>query len=254
MDQGTYASASAGFAQLRKLDIVNNNLANVNTPGFKKQILVGDVQSFEQTLAARFAANDPYAELDHDRVEGVVNLQATTDFSVGPIRNTENPLDAALLSANQFFVVAGEGGELQYTRAGNFTLNDAGALVTQDGFLVQGDGGAIEAGQGKVTIAPGGQVLADGNEVGRLQVVSIENTENLERLGATRFRLTAGAAEAVDSPSVEPRALEMSNVSTISSVIDLITASRGFEMYTKSARSIDEMNQTAINQLGKRQG
>lgn len=252
MDRGTYVATSAGLLQFRKLDIVNNNLANLNTPGFKRQVLVGETQTFDQTLASLVAKNDPYAEGDHDRSPAAVNIKSVTDYSPGPIKNTGNNLDVALRNPKDFFVINTDNGP-QYTRAGNFTLNENGDLVTMDGFQVSGDGGAVTAPGPAVKIAPDGTVTSNGEAVGLLQVVRFENMDNLERVGASRFSLKPGLAapEAVEADLVT-QALEMSNVSAISSVIDLITANRAFDMYTKSAQTIDQLNQTAVTQVGRK--
>lgn len=251
MDRGTYVAASAGMLQFRKLDIVNNNLANLNTPGFKRQMLVGETQTFDQTLASLVANKDPYAEGDHERSPAAVNMRTVTDYSQGPIKNTGNDLDVALKNPNEFFVINTDSGP-QYTRAGNFTLKDNGDLVTADGFQVSGDGGAITTSGPGVKIAPDGSVTSNGQVVGRLQVVRIENLNDLERVGSSRFTLKQGAAtpEAIVAEMV-PQSLEMSNVSAISSVIDLMTANRAFDMYSKSAQAIDMMNQTAVTQVGR---
>ncbi|MDC0357669.1 flagellar hook-basal body protein [Oligoflexia bacterium] len=253
MDRGTYSAASAGFMQLRKLDVINNNLANVNTAGFKRQRLVGRVQSFDDTLARLVEAQDPYARGDHERTPGVVHVKAVTDFSQGSIKPTGNNLDVALKSENDFFVIGLEGGQKAYTRAGNFSLNEEGQIVTLDGFPVQGDGGVITANAPNIQISGGGSVKANDEEVGRLQVVHFDDPSALQRLGGCRFQLPAGfpPPTVVENPQMETRALEMANVSVITSVIDLIGTTRGFEMYSKSAKSIDEMNQAAISRVGK---
>jgi flagellar basal-body rod protein FlgG len=252
MDRGTYVSASGGLIQLRKLEITNANLANVNTPGFKREYLVNETQAFDQTLASFIARKDPYARPDHVRTPGAVNPMAVTDFSAGPVQTTNNPLDVALRDPRDFFAVNSPSG-VEYTRAGNFTLNGNGELITPDGLQVQGDGGAITV-NGPAQIAPDGSILVNMKPVGKLQVARFEDPNKLERVGGTRFR--AGKAQAaptiVDSPELIPGAVEMSNVSTIGSVIDLITATRAFEMYTKTAQTIDQMNQTAITQVGRR--
>ena len=252
MDRGTYVASSAGMLQFRKLDVVNNNLANINTPGFKRQVLVGETQTFDQTLASLVAGNDPYARGDHDRMPGTVNIRSVTDYSPGPIKNTGNNLDVALRNAKDFFVIDTPQGQ-QYTRAGNFTLNEAGDLVAMDGFSVLGDGGAINAQGPGVNISPNGSVVSNGEIVGQIQVVRFEDMENLERVGANRFVLRQGTAapEAVEADLV-PQSLEMSNVSAISSVIDLMTANRAFDLYAKSSQAIDQLNQTAITQVGRR--
>lgn len=251
MERGTYVAASAGMLQFRKLDVVNNNLANVNTPGFKRQMLVGEVQTFEETLASTVAQGDPYARGDHQRTPGTVNVRTATDFSPGPIKNTASPLDLALRNPNDFFVINTPSG-LQYTRAGNFTLSEAGEIVTVDGFQLQGDGGAIAANGAGLTVTPDGSVKIGQEIVGKIQVVRLDNPEALERIGATRFQLKSGQGEPEQvEAELIPKALEMSNVSSISSMVDLITASKAFDMYTRSAQTIDSLNQIAISQVGR---
>jgi flagellar basal body rod protein FlgG len=262
MERGSYVSASGGLVQLRKLDVVSNNLANANTPGFKRQVLVGEEQSFDQTLANMVGVQDPYARGDHERTPGVVDIQTVTDFSAGPIQFTGNPLDVALRKENQFFVIEGPAGPL-YTRAGNFTLDGEGNLVTQDGFTVLGDGGQITAAGTGVKIGPDGRVFTDEGTVGRLQVVEMAEPRAFERVGGTRFAmmpaeriraagLNAAEPEQIDNPDIVSASLEMPNVSAMTSIIDLISVNRAFELYTKTAQTIDQMNQTSIQRIGSR--
>ena len=251
MDRGTYTATTLGMAKMRQLEVVNNNLANVNTPGFKRQLLVGEVQSFDQTLAKLVEGQDPYARGDHDRTPGIVSLETKVDFSQGPIQSTGNKFDAALTDPNEFFVVNSPEG-LRYTRAGNFTLNAEGTLVTQDGFEVQGDGGALSVNGPGGRINEDGSISVDGISVGRLQIMRFDDPSGLTPVGNTQFALSASAPlpQAVQS-RVIPESIEMSNVSAITSMIDLITTNRGFEAYTRTVQTIDQMNQTAINQVGK---
>jgi flagellar basal-body rod protein FlgG len=251
MERGTYVAASAGLAQMRKLEITNNNLANANTAGFKRQYLVTNTQNFNDTLASQIVRNDPFAQDDHLRTPGIINPRAVVDFSPGSIKYTGNPLDVALREAKDFFVVNTPEG-LQYTRAGNFTLNGAGEIVTMDGAQVQGDGGPITVNGGTPVISPDGSVRVNGAEIGRLQVVRFTETDQLQLAGNTRFKLSGGPQPETVAPELEPGSIEMSNVSAITSMLDLITASRGFELYSKSATSIDQLNQIAINQVGRR--
>ena len=258
MDRGTYAAASSGLANLRKLEVVNANLANINTPGFKREVLVGEAQTFDQTLASIVAASDPIAQGDHDRARGVVNVHTATDFSPGPIKQTDGALDAALRKPNDFFVINTPDGP-QYTRAGNFTLNSDGALVTPEGFSVAGDGGAISSDLPGLHIEASGEVVAPDPQtklrqvIGKLQVAHIEEPSGLIRVGGSRFKLGPNNAQpTVVEPDIEPRAIEMSNVSAISGMIDLISANRAFAMYTKTAQTLDEMNNAAISQVGRR--
>ncbi len=251
MDRGTYAAASVGLANLLRLQVVSNNLANIATPGFKRQLVVGSQQSFEQTLASREADKDPYAKGDHERVKNVVSLKTITDFSPGPISSTGNPLDVALREANDFFVVSTPQGPT-YTRAGNFSIDEGGQIVTADGSPIQGDGGAISVpDNGQLVIQENGEVRVGEDIVGKLQVVRFADPSGLERVGGSRFRQNGGAGPETVPPSVIPNSLEMANVSSISSIVDLISTNRGFESYVKTAQSIDEINKAAINDIGR---
>lgn len=253
MDEGTYSAASGGLVQLKKLDIVSNNLANVSTAGFKKQMLANEEQKFEDTFAALVESKDPYARPDHDRYAGVVNYKEVTDFSAGPIVQTNSLLDAALKNENDFFVVQTPEG-VRYTRAGNFSLSSEGKLVTADGMTVMGDGGEITAQGAGARINPDGSVQTQDGVVGRIQVMRFEDPNNsLLPVGGARYQL----GQSVKQPQqveadVLNGSLEMANVSSVGSMIDLITVSRAFELYTKTAQSIDEMNQQAISRYGSR--
>lgn len=250
MDRGSYAAASGGMAQLRLLDTVTNNLANVNTAGFKQDILVTKQQSFSETLASGLKT-DPFAKGDQDRSPGAVNVEQTIDMTVGPFKRTGSGLDAALRNPNDFFVVLTPGGP-ELTRAGNFTLDGAGNLVTQDGFPVSGGGGPITVNGPSATIAPGGAVLSNGAVVGQLQIQRVQDPSTLQKVGNTRFRIKDAAAAGIDVPAdLEIGALESANISVTSAMVQMISAHRGFQAYTKVAGAIDEMNKDAVTQLVK---
>ena len=252
MDQGSYVAASDGILQFAKLDVVNNNLANINTTGYKKQILIGAERTFDETLASQLASGDPYVKADYDRSHGVEEVGTYTDFSLGSIKETGNPFDVALTHPNDFFAVeTGEG--IQYTRAGNFTLNAEGTLITSEGYPVVGDGGALVVDGSQAYITASGALMVDGENVGTLQVTRFEDVQNLQPKGGCRFALRDGATtgENVEANLV-PGAVELSNVSAVSSIIDLISTNRAFSLYEKTARTIDEMNNIAVQQVGRR--
>lgn len=251
MDRATYAAASGGMLQLRRLEVESNNLANINTAGFKREILVSRQQSFEDTLASQLGAHDPFKKADQARSPGVVTQETVTDFTPGAIHETGNALDVALRNPLDFFVVNTSDGP-QYTRAGSFTLSANGELVTPDGAPVVGDGGPIATDGGVVKIGSDGTVYSGNNNAGRLQVVHFEDGSGLERVGNSRFKVRAGgpAPTAVD-PELATGSVEASNASTIGSMIEMMTLQRRFEMTTKSLQTIDQLNGAAID-LAKR--
>ncbi len=252
MDIASYAAASSGMLQIRKLEVQNNNLANVNTVGFKRMYVVAEQANFDDTLAKAIEGNDPFARADQQRISHVSETATRIDFTAGPIKNTGNPLDAALKNPNDFFVVNTPEGA-RYTRAGNFSLNAAGELISQDGLQIQGDGGAIIVQGAAATIAADGSVLGGGQNFGRIQTVRFTDTSKLRAAGGARFELMGAAPPQAVPADLEPQAVEMSNVSAVTGMIDLITTNRAFDAYSKAAQTIDNLNQAAINQVGKRQ-
>ncbi len=252
MDRGTYIAASGGIAQFKKVDVASNNMANSNTVGFKREMISTEAQEFDQTLASIVAKDNAFAKPDNDRAQGVTQVSTYTDFSAGPIQTTGNPLDVALKNPNDFFAVNTPEG-IQYTRAGNFTLNAEGTLVTQDGFEVQGDGGPIQITGAGVKIQSDGSILANNTVQGGLGVFRFEDTKGLQRAGANRFSVAqGGAAPEQIRADLVVASIEGSNSSVVSNVTDLMTAQRAFQMYTKVADSVDSINQVAINQIGRR--
>jgi flagellar basal body rod protein FlgG len=122
-----------------------------------------------------------------------------------------------------------------------------------------GDGGAILAQAPGVSLFPDGSVRAGPNVgaqpniVGRLRVVRFEDTSGLEATEGTRFKLKGNNRPVQIDPRVEPQSLEMSNVSAITGMVDLISTNRAFEAYTKAAQTLDTMNQASVTQLGRKQ-
>lgn len=245
MDRGLYAASSGGLHRTREVQVISNNLANANTVGFKAERLVNRQQNFQDTLAGRLENMPNRAQVDHQHTPGVVHVSSETDFTQGPIHHTGNPLDVALQEGEVFFAIQTEQGE-RFTKAGNFSLDSNSQITTPDGGLVLGNGGPITVGEGDVRITPSGIVLSDGEEVGRIRTVRVTNVEDMRREEGVRFRL-AGDARAEDAEtSLVPGAVEMPNINVVESMVQLISAQRGFEAYQKTAQSINEVNETAL--------
>jgi flagellar basal-body rod protein FlgF len=249
MDRGTYAAASGGLRFLRMLDVVTQNVANINTPGFKQEYLVNTTQGFQNTLASSLKT-DNYAQGDHQRTPGTLTVESRTDFNLGAMHQTDSPLDAALARPNDFFVVNSTGGST-YTRAGNFHLDTTGRLVTSDGTPVSGDGGEIIVGASGAYITPSGQVRNKQQVFGQLQVVRIESPEMMIRESGSRFKMPNNAEAPAVLPEIIPQTIERANISVSSAMVDLISAHRGFQMYTKIAETVDRLNDQANNRIGR---
>ena len=251
MGRDLYVAASGGIARLLQLDVAANNIANINTVGYKAQRLLTEEQKFSDTLTSKITDSLPRAQNDFVQSPGTVVVGTKTDFSAGPVEQTGNPLDVAITDDNAFFVVQppnGQGEEF-VTRAGNFTLNATRQLVTEDGYLVMGTGGAIVLPeQGEITISPTGNIVVDAQQVGQLRVVRPENMEGLVREAGTRFKLVDQEREpaVLPNPNLIPKSVEMPNVNVVTAMVDLVTAQRAFEGYQKTVRSIDELNEAAL--------
>ena len=244
MDRGIYSAASGGLSSVRLMEVIGANLANANTVGYKAERLVNRQQSFEDTLAGALSNSSTRAAADHQRTPGVTDIGTITDFTAGPVDRTGNPLHVALADSHQFFVVKTPTGET-LSRAGNFTMDQTGFLVATDGMQVLGDGGPIALQPG-ARINQDGSVVAGTQSLGKLRVVQVDDFKQLQRINGTRFRLSGGAQAAPVDAKVIPESVELPNITVVQSMTDMINANRAFESYTKSARTINDLDETAM--------
>ena len=210
---------------------------DASVPGFRKALM-----NFE-------AMHNPWATKPDEDLSGAQVNMPSVDFTPGPINRTGAPLDFAL-DGEGFFVVNGPDGPL-YTRAGTFELNGEGKLVTPDGFTVRAAGGAIEFPANmvasKIVVGPDGTVRVGREEVGQLEIMKFADPNKLLSVGATLFQ---APPEAVPEPSearVVQGAREMSNVSPVNELVNLIAAQRHYEMAQKAASAIDRTAQKRID-------
>jgi flagellar basal-body rod protein FlgF len=241
MGSDAYIAASGASTQLRDLDVVANNLANVGTPGFKRS---------ESVFRAVFdaALRDANGDLQPG-APGSTFVQTDlvgTDFARGSAQKTGSPLHA-MIDGRGFFEIMTANGP-RYTRAGNFIVNATGQLSTPSGQAVMGDGGPIQIGDADVQIQPSGAVVdRNGNPVGRLKIVEFEDLHSLEKEGQSLFR--AGPNDAgtpAVSPIVIPESIEGSNVQSTHELATLVMLQRAFEVNLRAMQVDDETTQTLI--------
>lgn len=242
MDQAMYTAASGAMAMELRLAVISNNIANVDTTGFKK-----DQVSFESYM--KQLDTDPLVPVQYQRIpEDVITKEYSIDTTQGTIRRTGNPLDVALVGEGYFVVETDKG--LRYTRAGSFQRTTDGLLANQQGDIVQGEGGNIAIGSGDVIIARDGTVSVDGATVGRLQVVTIA-PESLMKSGKNLFEVAPGVTPAsAETPVVQQGSIELSNVDAIKEMLGLIQTQRAYEAFQKMITSVSDAYGQSIQQVG----
>lgn len=221
--------------QVDRNNVVANNLANINTTGFKKDLVFFD--AFGEELKKHEGQNH---RVDHTQ---------------GQLKKTDNVLDFALSSRGFFNIETDKG--IAYTREGHFKLDDDGMLRTASGHPVMGETGPIIL-LGKnikpemVTVTHNGEIYRENEFVDRLLITDFENKEQLKKAGDNLFEASDDAVmEDVFEVEIHQGYLEDSNVNPAQEMIQLIEVQRQFESLQKMVRSLDEVFQTAANQVGR---
>jgi flagellar basal-body rod protein FlgF len=251
-----YMAAAGALAYEKRLEVVANNLANINTAGFKQD----DVSFRAYMLSGSGGAttvNPPYPS--NGQASSLwIEYSSHTDFTSGSLKNTGNRLDLALNGGGFFSVQSPDG--VVYTRRGNFTLNSEGTLVTQEGWPVLGDGGEIRVdGRGpdrtalEFTVGEDGTVTVNGNALGRLRVEDFTQAAGLVKTGDCYFKPATEqtAGEPAENARVAQGFLEMSNVEAVRTMTEMIEILRGYESYQRVIRSVDELDSKSISEVGR---
>ncbi|MDO9067793.1 MAG: flagellar basal-body rod protein FlgF [Deltaproteobacteria bacterium] len=243
MNSGMYSAISGNLAAMRRLDIISNNLANVNTIGYKK-----DKMSFEGLLAG--AINPPNVPQGMTADPILQKENVYIDFASGPVSQSGNPLDLAI-DGDGFFTITTPDGPA-YTRQGNFRMAADGTLVTSDGYPLMGQDGVVRIQGSKVEIAAAGEIMVDGTPVGKISLVDFEKPYSLTRIGSTLF-VPADPQTAPKAAQAQIRQghVEGSNVESISEMVQMIETNRYFEACSKVIKGFDDMAARATSELGR---
>lgn len=256
-------SAASGMKNLQlKIDTISNNLANVNTVGFKNQRV-----EFKDIMYERLSASDRLDEegkpVPIEIGHGVMISATLRNFTTGNLQQTENPTDLAI-SGDHFFKVIDNNGNTRYTKDGSFklaTTEEGAQLVTSDGYYVQGIDGNVILGENVSEISIDGegfiQVKRDGIQeyeaIGQLSLSKFVNPAGLEAIGKNLFKETGASGVAIegiqegDQTEVMQGFIENSNVQIVDEMINLITAQRAYEINSKSIQTADSMLEIANN-------
>lgn len=242
MDNAMYVALSRQMTLQRELNIVANNIANVDTTGFKVE---GTMVKTDPSTGATMVDGPPSLKF-------VIDDGVTRDFSQGAMRQTDGAFDLGI-EGQGFFKIQTSAGE-RYTRDGRFTLSPEGKLTTQTGDAVQGEGGdiVIDPKLGPVTIAADGTVSQGTNKVGKIAVVTFDDLSSLSKTGDNLFRNTSNLQP---QPSTAARVhqgmLEGSNVNSILQVTRMIEISRAYESMARTIENSAELSRRSVERLGR---
>jgi flagellar basal-body rod protein FlgF len=244
MNSGIYPAVSGSLAAMRRMDVISNNLANINTPGYKKEKM-----SFEGLLAG--PVNPPAVPQGKTADPILQKENIYIDYASGPTSQSGNTLDLALNGDGFFAVTTPQG--TAYTRQGNFRTTSDGTLVTVDGFPIQGVGGSPVRIQGsRVEIDSKGGVTVDGEVTGAISVVDFEKPYTLTKIGSALFVASdPQAAPLAGKAQIQQGYLEGSNVESISEMVQMIETNRYFEACSKVIQNFDSISSRAANDIGK---
>jgi len=241
MENSLLIGLSRQTALRNQLNVVANNLANMNTTGFKSQRLHFEEYLMPVAEATAFQRGDRTYSY-------VLDYAASSDFGAGAISLTQNAFDVAI-EGEGFFVIGGPEGE-RFTRSGAFHLDATGQMVTADGRPVLGEGGpfVFTAEDGDVTIAEDGTVSTELGVKGRLRVVTFEDPQALDRIGDNLF--AGEAPQAAERIRVLQGAVEKSNVSGVVEMTRMIEITRNYTTVSKMLSDGDDLLRKAIERLG----
>ena len=263
MQDALYSGLFGALTTEHRLNYIANNLANVNTHGYKR-----DTLAFSDTMA--YYAHDEIREpLMTVRSKSLFpepkNMArsriavSNVDFGQGSMKVTGDPLDLAIAgSENAFFKVETPNGQY-LTRNGHFVMSSDGTIMTPQGYMLLGEGGPIQvpAGTRTITISGDGQVHADAELIGRVQLFSVDNLKNMEKFGHNLFKprdkVNVNEADGYATGArVEQGFVEAANVEVVTERVNMIETNRQFEAYQKIMQSSSALDKEACDRIGKR--
>lgn len=265
MVKGLYTAHMGMVNEMRRLDILANNLANADTTGYKKEGTTS--RTFRDEMAIRVKDTSSYNL--PTKIGGItygVHLgQVYTDYSSGSFEVSDNETDLAL-DGNGFFAVSftdkSGNTSVKYTRDGAFTVNTEGYLVTKDGDYVLNTTGAMNGDPDRgnyIQVDPNatiqidelGYIYQDGTLVGTVGVADVDNYDYLEKYGENLYNLLDGGNTVASTARVKQGVLEASNVNVVNEMVNMITIQRAYEAGQKVITSIDGTLDITANQVGK---
>ncbi len=260
MIRSLYSGASGMYAQQLNIDNISNNLANVNTAGYKKTSMEFQDLIYQTLKAAGSkTGNESERPTELQLGIGVKSVATNRNFSQGIVIESGDPLDLAIIGEG-FLRVSMDDGREVYTRDGHLKITNEGTIVTNDGYPIEpqislpDDTKALLIGEnGVVSVILEGESIPQ--EIGQFELAKFVNPSGLKALGKNLYEITAGSGEAVTGTpnsvgfgTLNQGSYEASNVNLVSEMVSMITAQRAYELNSKSISTSDQMIKQA-NQL-----
>jgi flagellar basal-body rod protein FlgF len=242
---GIYLATSGMNVEQKRMDVLANNLANINTNGYKKEKV-----SF-QVYRNRYISNLSDKNRLGDISGGTIIGQRHIDLSEGNIKFTGNYLDFTVNGKN-FFVVNGPNGQL-LTKDGSFNIDENGFLINKDGYFVEGTNGKIQiVDNGVISADETGNIYVEDKNIGAFKVLSASDEKALTTAGNSYFILNENAAAVENmAVSIKQGYVESSNVNGIAEMADMISVTRAYEANQKIISMQDEILKKTTNEVGK---
>lgn len=254
MLRGFYTAASGMYAQQRKTDLLTNNMANINTPGFKEDTAA--IRAFPEMLLQRIESDNTKSKTVGPINTGVYMQETLPRFIQGDLRQSDLGTDLALtdLEDTPVFFTVEANGQTKYTRNGRFTLDAEGLLTTAEGFpVLDVNGNRIRLNSDQFKVTTDGTIEENGAPVARLGIAVAENPNTLIKEGNGLYRTENDGAlpNANGRYSVSQGFIEASNVDQTRAMAEMLTAYRAFEANQKILQAYDKSMDKAVNEIGK---
>ncbi|MBI1861450.1 MAG: flagellar basal-body rod protein FlgF [Deltaproteobacteria bacterium] len=274
MDKGIFTALSGGIAKGHELELVANNLANANTPGFRRD--VGTFNEYMTELRRQDSVEGLQREITAETLldgrpagdKSFVEMDGTyTSFKQGTVYRTGRSLDVAIEGKGFLEVLTPSG--IRYTRQGNLSLGADGTLVTANGYPVlsgrrqkagegafgdqEAQGRVITLKEGDVRIAEDGSIYQNNAPIGSLSVVEFKEDQWLEKVGNAYFRNVHpdNANDTTENTRVHQSFLEGSNVNAVSEMTKLIEITRAYESHMQAIKTYQDMDKKSANDIAK---
>lgn len=252
MVRGFYTIGSGILTQQRTLNIISNNIANVNTTGFKAD--TAQTTTFGEMYLTRVdGITDMSSDANTQGIAPVTMIRTMngkyTDYEAGTFDSTERTLDFAIVSNEGFFAVELANGEVQYTRNGSFDIDAQGYLVAERGYVLDTNGNRILLGTDNFSADKRGNLSVDGNFVAQIGVYTFDDYSTLEKNYDNMF--IGQGATLVENPVLQWQSLETSNVNTAKEMAAAISSQRNLQSCSEILQMYDRILEQTVTEVGK---